>query len=204
LHGARASQVVEGVQGGADRAAGEEHVVDEDYGPPVDAFGGNVGAAEGAGRGEPQVVAVHGDVEGAPGDRALFDAFDAFGEPLREGHASGADAQKGEVVAPFGAFEDLVGDAGQRPGDLGAFQNRSSLVWSLTAGMVVGMHKRTSFPASLDRSLKDVGRLSRYQRRLSAHDVAWAQHPGIMRVITLLDLDSAQSFGFGRYAFFTW
>lgn len=50
LDGARAADVAEGVEGGADGAAGEEHVVDEDDEAAVDAVAGDVGAAEGAGR----------------------------------------------------------------------------------------------------------------------------------------------------------
>lgn len=63
LDRAGAADVAEGVEGGADGAAGEEHVVDEDDQASVDAVTGDLGAAEGARRLHPQVVPVHGDVE---------------------------------------------------------------------------------------------------------------------------------------------
>ena len=59
------AQVVQGVQGGADRAAGEEHVVDEDDRLPVHPVRGHLGPLQGASGTQPQVVAVHGDVKGA-------------------------------------------------------------------------------------------------------------------------------------------
>ena len=64
LDGARAADVAQRVERGADRAAGEEHVVDEDHQRVVDAAGGDLGRAPSARGGlQAQVVAVHRDVE---------------------------------------------------------------------------------------------------------------------------------------------
>src|SRR5690606_16760663 len=64
--GARPSVVVQRVQGGADRAAGHQHVVHQHHHLPVD-----VREVGGVGRGVTpvQVVAVEGHVQGADGGR---------------------------------------------------------------------------------------------------------------------------------------
>src|SRR6185503_4797139 len=53
LHRARAAQVADRVEGGPDRTAGEQHVVDQDHATPVDSAGGHVGRADRAGRAQP-------------------------------------------------------------------------------------------------------------------------------------------------------
>ena len=58
LHGARAAEFGERVEGGADRASGEQHVVDEDHGAAGDAALGLDRLAERADAAQPQVVAV--------------------------------------------------------------------------------------------------------------------------------------------------
>jgi hypothetical protein len=57
------AKVVQGVESCPHGAAGVEHVIDDDDDGPVDALGGHLGGAEGPGRAEPQIVAVHRDVE---------------------------------------------------------------------------------------------------------------------------------------------
>src|SRR5699024_11786036 len=92
-----------GDSSGPDGAAGEEHVVDEDDCPRIDAggrdprgFGGTVGAAA-------QIVTVHGDVEAA-GEFArrlcpALDRGDSLGEPVGQGDSAARDAEEDEVVA---------------------------------------------------------------------------------------------------------
>ena len=80
--------------------------------------------SQGPGRAQPQVVAVHRDVERADGDRAALDGGDALGQPAGQRHATGRDAQQDEVVGALVALEDLVGDAGQRPVDVGGLEHR--------------------------------------------------------------------------------
>jgi hypothetical protein len=157
LHGARTPYVVQRVEGGADGAAGEEHVVDEDDQPAVDAVTGDLGAGQRTRRVHAQVVAVHGDVEGADRDRAAGDLRELVGQPAGQEDTPGGNAEEHHVVGALGAFDDLVGDAGQHPRDVGALENgpRIGLVLLL---VLLGVHtKRTSFSASRDGSLKDVG-----------------------------------------------
>ena len=67
-HGGGPADRPEGVEGRTDGAAGVQHVVDEDDGAAVDTLGAGYGWGCGARVGfVPQVVAVHGDVEG-PGE----------------------------------------------------------------------------------------------------------------------------------------
>ncbi|CAM5486723.1 hypothetical protein STANM309S_04807 [Streptomyces tanashiensis] len=116
LDGARVADVAEGVEGGARHgASGEEHVVDEDDEAAVDAVTGDLGAADGVGRLQPQVVPVHGDVEGTDRDLGAGDRFELLGEPAGEEDATGGDAEEDHVVGALGALDDLVGDAGEDP-----------------------------------------------------------------------------------------
>ena len=63
LDGLRASQIGDRIHRGANRAAREQHVIDQDDHSAVNAFGRNLGARKGASRLEAQVIAVHGDVD---------------------------------------------------------------------------------------------------------------------------------------------
>ena len=101
---------------------------------------------ERAGRLLAQVVAVHRDVELADGDRDALDAGDALADAAGQRHAAGVEAEQDEVGGALVALEDLVGDAGQRPGDVTGVEHDAR----------VGHAARTSFSASRDGSLKDV------------------------------------------------
>ena len=85
LHRPGPAVVVEGVEGGPDRAAGEEHVVDEDDDRAVDVEG-DVGDRLGQDRPQADVVAVEGDVERA--DRRAARRRSPRGSPARR-RASG-------------------------------------------------------------------------------------------------------------------
>ena len=97
----------------------EEHVVDEHDDGAVDAAARDVGGLERAGGSQPQVVAVHRDVERRRRD---LDALDLGHHGRRCGAASGdpagRDAEQDDVVGALVALEDLVRDAGQRAGDV--------------------------------------------------------------------------------------
>ena len=146
LHGAGPAEVAERVEGGADRAAGEEHVVDEDDDLAVDARVGDVGALEGADRVAAQVVAVHRDVERAVRDLGALDAGDPLGQPAGQRDAAGRDAEQDEVRGALVVLQDLVRDAGQRPLDVWCFEHRSGTVHGpdllprLTGRVVKGRH----------------------------------------------------------------
>src|SRR5690606_9115536 len=70
-----------------------------------------------------QVVAVHGDVEGAAGHGPRLHLLDALGQPAGERGAARGDAQQGDVLGALGALQYLVRDPGQRAPDLGALQD---------------------------------------------------------------------------------
>ena len=52
------------------------------------------------------------------GTCALLQALDLGGQPLRQRNAAPADADEGELVQVLGLFQNLVGQADQRPVDL--------------------------------------------------------------------------------------
>ena len=115
---ARPADVVQRVEGGADRAAGEQHVVDQHDDLVVDPAVGDLRREQGARRLQAQVVAVHRDVERPARDGRALDGGDALGDPLGERHAARRDAEQDEVVGALVALEDLVGDAAQCAGDV--------------------------------------------------------------------------------------
>jgi hypothetical protein len=118
LHGPRAAQVVQRVEGGPDGPPGEQHVIDEDHGLAVHAARRNLGALQRPGRSQPQVVAVQGDVERPDRGRVALELADPVGQPAGQVDATGGDAEQHEALAAVGALEDLVRDPGQRPADL--------------------------------------------------------------------------------------
>ncbi len=63
-----------------------------------------------------QVVAIERDVERAGRHAVAVDLVQRPGEPARQRHAAGADADQRELVEPAVALEDFVGDAGQGAG----------------------------------------------------------------------------------------
>ena len=81
LHRSHPPEGVEGVQGGADRAAGEEHVVDQHDDGAVE-VDGDLGDRLGQHRADADVVAVQGDVEGADRRAGAVDLSEGFGEGL--------------------------------------------------------------------------------------------------------------------------
>lgn len=67
---------------------------------------------------------------------------------LGEEDPAGRDAEEHHVVGALGAFDDLVGDTGEYPGDVGSLQNGACRI---AGGVVLCVHKkRTSFSASRD------------------------------------------------------
>ena len=163
----RPAEVVHGVEGGADRAAGEEHVVDEHDDLAVDAPGGDLRGIR-VGRAASEVVAVHRHVERADRDStsstaAILAAMRRARGTPREGIPS-SSSTGGALVA----LEDLVSDAGQRAGDVTRIEERSELGTGglRRTGILCDSGEasacRTSFSASQDGSLKDVERLELY------------------------------------------
>src|SRR5581483_5853817 len=114
LHGPGPAVVVEGVEGGPHRAAGEEHVVHQDH----DAAGevhGDGGHRLGQQRAQADVVPVEGGVQRAQGDGRALDALELAAQTLGQGHATRLEAHEDDVVEPVVALDHLVGDAGDGP-----------------------------------------------------------------------------------------
>jgi len=120
---ARTPEIHEGVHGGADRPAGEEHVVDQHHRAALDREA-DLGAAHDGLRGlEAEVVAVEGDVERAHRGLGALDRRDLGPDALGEGHPAGLDAHQGHVLAAAGLLDDLVGDAGEGPVEPGLVED---------------------------------------------------------------------------------
>ena len=122
LHGAGPADVAQRVQGRAHRAAGVEHVVDEDDQRVVDAALGDRGVLQRPRRLDVEVVAVERDVQGAVRHRDAGELLDLVGEPGGQGDAPGRDAQQDDAgrvgTVERGLLDDLVGDAGDGPADV--------------------------------------------------------------------------------------
>ncbi|GMA85112.1 hypothetical protein GCM10025868_03620 [Angustibacter aerolatus] len=123
--GARAADVLQGVERGADGAPAVEDVVDQHDRAAVDAALGDLGALEGADRVRAQVVAVHRDVERAPGHLGALDVGDPAGQPLRERDAAARDAQQHQALGTAVVLDHLVGDAREHALDLRCLQHRA-------------------------------------------------------------------------------
>ena len=167
LHRPRPPQVAERVQRRAHRPARVQDVVDQDDDLAVDAGRRHVGVTQRPRRAQPQVIAVHGDVEGAGGGGTALDLGQPLGQPAGQRHAPGRDAQQDDVGAAVGALQDLVRDPGQGPADLGLPEDGLAaggcaptvLSGGAVAGGIAAVEspagpgaciKRTPFPASQD------------------------------------------------------
>ena len=107
--------VGEGVEGGPDRAAGEQHVVDQHDGRAVRSTR-DVGDRLGQHRPQADVVAVEGDVERADRRRRCpRSRLRASASRCGERHAAGLQADQHDVVEAVVALDDLVGHAGDGP-----------------------------------------------------------------------------------------
>ena len=113
LHGVRPPVVGEGVEGGAHRPSGEQHVVDEHDGGSIDADGQLVAACRGD-RSHADVVAVERHVD-LPDRHGVLEPFDLGGESVGNPRAPTLQADEHDTIEPMVALGDLVGDAGDRP-----------------------------------------------------------------------------------------
>ena len=154
LHGARASQVLHRGERGPDGAPGEQHIVDEHDDGAVHPAGRHLGAFQRPRGSQPQVVAVHRDIQRAHGHRLVLDLGYPGGQPGGQRHAAGGYAEQHHVLGTAGAFEDLVSDAAQRARNVVGVENGAHRHKSRRGVS----HPQTSFPASPDGSLKDVDR----------------------------------------------
>src|SRR5438552_2237818 len=103
------------VEGGANRAAREENVVDQHDGPALDGER-DVGAADPRLVGlEAKIVTVERDVERSDRDLGAVDRGDAVGQPLGQGHPARPEPDEREVDGAAVALEDLVADPREGP-----------------------------------------------------------------------------------------
>ena len=108
LHGPGPSEVVQGVEGGPDGPAGEEHVVDQDH-HLSGQIAGDVGDRFGKDGSQTDVVTVEGHVEAAHGDLGVLDLAQGLGHAGGQGDATGLEADQDHVLDAAVAFDDLVG-----------------------------------------------------------------------------------------------
>ena len=128
-HDARAAEVDDGVQGGADGAAGVEDVVDQHHGLAVDAGarqlggdGGRVGWCERSSRymvtSSWPTMAAASTVGSAA---AIF-----CGEALGQRVAAAGDAQQDQVLGALVGLEDLMGDTSEGTVNVGLVEDNPS------------------------------------------------------------------------------
>src|SRR5437660_6292476 len=111
----RPAEVDQRVEGGANRAAREENVVDQHDGPALDGER-DVGAADPRLVGlEAKIVTVERDVERSDRDLGAVDRGDAVGQPLGQGHSARPEPDEREGGGAAVALEDLVADPGEGP-----------------------------------------------------------------------------------------
>ena len=123
LDGPGPAEVVQGVQGGPDGAAGEEDVVDQHH-----HLAGQVDRDVGHGLGQdgpqPDVVAVEGHVEAADGQGVdPFDLAQDLGHPGGQRDAAGLEADQDDVLDAPVALDHLVRHPRQGALDVGRGQD---------------------------------------------------------------------------------
>src|SRR3569833_3925659 len=101
--------VEEGVESGADGAAGVEHVIAENDIAALHVATEGAGRNHGADVGGGKVVSIELDVESAGFHGALFDAGDELAKALGEGDSAALEADQGQVLAAVAFLVDLVG-----------------------------------------------------------------------------------------------
>src|SRR5690606_27189037 len=122
FHHCRPPQVGEGVEGGADRPARVEDVVDQDH-RAVGDVGGYGRAGEVSGGASIEVVAVEADVEFADRHRRPLEALDGLGNGGGQGRPPGVDPHQDDPLGAVVAFDDFVGDAVDGAPDVVGVQN---------------------------------------------------------------------------------
>ena len=139
LDGARAAELDQRIERGANRPSGVEHIVDEQNAFLVDRKR-NLGSPNhwlGTDRMTHEIVAIQRDVERAGGNLALADLADALRQPLGERDAARADADERQFFDAAIAFEDFVGDAGERTThSLGIHDDRHEHLFASSQGRV--------------------------------------------------------------------
>ena len=87
---------------------------------------------------------------GAPGDLR-----ELGGQPPGQEDAAGGNAEQHHVVGALGAFDDLVGDAGEYPRDVRRLENGAARL-RIVARVVLCPYETDLLPRLTGRTLKDV------------------------------------------------
>src|SRR3954453_16197894 len=116
-NGSRAAERRDGVERGADRAPGEEYVVDQ-HDDGAGEVERDAGDGFGQHRAQAVVVAVEGAVERAGGDLHRLDLLQRVGQAAGDGDAAGLQSHEHDVVEAVVVLDDLVRHAPDRPLDV--------------------------------------------------------------------------------------
>src|SRR5687768_6243907 len=122
LDHARAPEIDERVERGADRPSGEQHVVHEDDGLALDRER-DVGPAHHRRAPHGEIVAIERDVERADREVAAVNLRDLRDEAMGERDAPGPQADERDVGTAGVLLEDLVRDAGEGAVESGFVEN---------------------------------------------------------------------------------
>ena len=148
LHGPRPAEVVERVERRPHRPPRVEHVVHQHHDLAVDPVRRHLGPAERPRRAQPEVIAVHGDVKRPVRDWVAFHLLEPGGQAARQRHPAGRDAEQHHLLRAPGPLDDLVGDPGQRPADLGLFQHGLAVPGDGAGGPVPGRLRARRWPGA--------------------------------------------------------
>ncbi|GAA1520913.1 hypothetical protein GCM10009827_040830 [Dactylosporangium maewongense] len=114
----RPAEILERVEGRADRAAGEEDVVDEDHAAPVEATGRDLRVTQRTGRLEAKIVPIERDVQHTHRDLSTLESGDPGGESASERYASGRYAEQHRFGGSGRLFQNLMGNPVHHTGDI--------------------------------------------------------------------------------------
>jgi hypothetical protein len=144
------ADVVERVQGRPHRPPAVQHVVDENDDGVVDTASGDRRGLQWPRRPQPQVVAVHGDVEGPGRDGTALDRGHGGGYPRGQRDAPGGDAEEHHTLVALVALEDLMRDAGEGTRNRIGIEHDTRYFCSELATVCSRRHRFNPFSASRD------------------------------------------------------
>ena len=120
LHAGRAAVVEQALDRGADRASRVEDVVDEDDRATVERkvqrrlADDRLRVKRRLAAADAHIVAIKGDVDRTERRRLAGPVLDQAGQPLRQRHAAGLDADERDLAELRIRLDDLVGDTRER------------------------------------------------------------------------------------------
>jgi hypothetical protein len=128
LDGPGAAERVDRIEGRANRASREQHVVDEDHQPAGDPARRLNRLRQRPHGMQAQVVAIEGGVDRADARWLGPERSDAVAQAASQVHAPGRDAEQHHARAGFGGrFDDLMGDAIEGASHVGGVEHLHGL-----------------------------------------------------------------------------